>query len=130
MRKYLLIIILFISASDLNAQQIDSIAFHLYTDSLKKGTHNYINVDGLLSNGRWLPLTNKLVEFKSTGGQFSGNDLIIPADFSASHVTITVVLKNNPKKSIETTIWIKQLPDPELPVPSGTDNRGKRRNSG
>ena len=41
------------------AQKVDSIYFNLYTDSLKKQVHNYINVDGKFSNGSWLPLTEK-----------------------------------------------------------------------
>ena len=47
-----------------NAQKVDSIFFHLYTDSLKKGTHNYINVDGKLSNSRWHPFTEKEIKFQ------------------------------------------------------------------
>ena len=39
------------------AQKVDSIYFNLYTDSLKKGQHNYINIDGKMSNGRWLTMT-------------------------------------------------------------------------
>ena len=50
------LVILFFS-SPVFSQKIDSISFHLYTDSLKKGQHNYINVDGKLSNGQWQPLT-------------------------------------------------------------------------
>ena len=56
-----------------HAQKVDSIFFHLYTDSLKKGTYNYINVDGKLDNGRWLPLTAKEIDFTATAGNFEGN---------------------------------------------------------
>lgn len=112
----------------LKAQQVDSIAFHLYTDSLKKGTHNYINVDGLQSNGRWLPLTDKQIDFSSTGGHFSGNDLILPPDFAAEKVIITATLKTNRQVRVSTAVWIKQLPDPELPAnPSDNNTRNKKR---
>lgn len=100
----------------LNAQKVDSIYFHLYTDSLKKGTHNYINVDGKLSNGQWQPMTSKDVLFSSSDCKFSGNELIVPANFSAEKVTVKAVLKDNPGVSIERTIWIKRNPDPELPT--------------
>ena len=54
MKQFFLFIILFSSAFLSNAQKIDSIYFHLYTDSLKKGTHNYINIDGKTSDGKWM----------------------------------------------------------------------------
>jgi hypothetical protein len=74
--RQLLVMLLLISGSmAAHAQQVDSIYFHLYTDSLKKGVHNYINVDGKLSNGHWLPLTNKEIEFSSSTGKFEGNSL-------------------------------------------------------
>jgi hypothetical protein len=100
----------------LGAQQIDSIYFNLYTDSLKKGTHNYINVDGKLSNGKWMPLTDREVRFSASACKFSGNELIIPADFGADKITIKAVLKSNPNLWLEKTIWIKKKPDPELPT--------------
>ena len=99
-----------------SAQKVDSIYFHLYTDSLKKGQHNYINVDGKLSNGRWQPLTSKEIQFSCPNATFSGNELIIPDDFSAEKVTVKAVLKSNPSIFIEKTIWIKKIPDGPLPT--------------
>ena len=96
------------------AQKVDSIFFHLYTDSLKKGTYNYINVDGKLSNGAWKPLTAKEIQFSSSSCIFSGNELIIPADFREEKITVRAVLKSNPSISIEKTVWIKKKPDPEI----------------
>ena len=95
------------------AQKVVGIYFHLYTDSLKKGTHNYINVDGKLSNGRWLPLTAKEIQFSSTAGTFEGNDLIVPFDFAEEKITVKAVLKSNTNIWKEVTIWIKKKPDPE-----------------
>ena len=96
------------------AQKVDSIFFHLYTDSLKKGTYNYINVDGKLSNGAWKPLTAKEIQFSSSSCIFSGNELVIPANFREEKITVKAVLKSNPSISIEKTIWIKRKPDPEI----------------
>jgi hypothetical protein len=96
-----------------NAQKVDSIYFHLYTDSLKKGTHNYINVDGKLSNGRWLPLTAKEIAFTSSYGTFDGNELILPAVCTEEKVTIKAALKNSQIWK-EITIWIKKKPDPDI----------------
>ena len=98
-------------------QQVDSVAFHLYTDSLKKGQHNYINVDGKLSDGHWLPLTAKEIQFSASAGRFEGNDLILPADIEEDAVKIKAILKSNPLLQKEITVWIKKLPDPvHLPV--------------
>ena len=108
---FAILILLFISISCLS-QKIDSISFHLYTDSLKKGQHNYINVDGKLSNGHWLPLTAKEIQFSSSSGKFEGNDLILPANIEEDKVKIKAILKSNPQLQKEITIWIKKLPDP------------------
>lgn len=89
------------------AQKVDSIFFHLYTDSLKKGTYNYINVDGKLSDGRWLPLTAKEVIFSSTGGTFDGNSLFIDSSYKRPFVVIKAALKDNPSMYREVTIYIK-----------------------
>ena len=50
----MLLVICFVAYG--KAQQIESIEFHLYTDSLKKGVYNYINIDGKMSDGSWRPL--------------------------------------------------------------------------
>jgi hypothetical protein len=113
MKKYLLVILVLASASSLHAQKVDSIYFHLYTDSLKKGQHNYINVDGKLSNGRWMPLTSKEIILSCPEAGFEGNELIIPFDFKQEKVTVKAVLRSNPQMVIERTIWIKKKPDDE-----------------
>ena len=107
----IIIIILFFSTS-VFSQKIDSISFHLYTDSLKKGRHNYINIDGKLSNGHWLPLTAKEIQFFSSLGEFEGNDLVLPIKFEEEKIQVKAILKNNPSIWKEITIWVKKLPDP------------------
>lgn len=96
------------------SQKIDSIFFHLYTDSLKKGTHNYINVDGKTSEGKWKPLSGKDIVFTTTYGKFEGNELILPDEVSVEKLTIKAVLRSDPNLSREITIWIKQKPDDEI----------------
>lgn len=110
------------------SQNIDSIYFHLYTDSLKKGQHNYINVDGKLSNGRWQPLSDKEILFSASDGKFSGNELIIPDFFKPEKVTVKAVLKSNPAIWKEVTIWVKKLSDPVLPTRDEIiDNPGRKK---
>jgi hypothetical protein len=117
------------SSMVIRAQKVDSIYFHLYTDSLKKGVHNYINVDGKLSNGRWMPLTAKEISFSSSHGIFEGNDLIIPADFKEEKVTVRAVLKSNPAIQKEIIIWIKIKPDPEKLPTKEEVMKGKSKSS-
>jgi hypothetical protein len=116
MKKLLLLIFIAAYCSPLFAQKVDSLYFHLYTDSLKKGQHNYINVDAKLSNGNWKPMTAKDINFTCSTATFSGNELIIPEDFKGEKVTVKAVLKSNPAIIIERTIWIKTKPDGDLPT--------------
>lgn len=113
-----------------NAQKIDSIYFHLYTDSLKKGTHNYINVDGKTSDGKWRPLTAKDITFTSSYGTFEGNELVLPDPCTVEKLTIKAVLKSNPVMWKEITVWVKKKPDDEM-LPSKDDvlsgKRGKQK---
>ena len=114
MKRFFLFLILLSVAFFSNAQKIDSIYFHLYTDSLKKGTHNYINVDGKLSDGKWKPLSAKEISFSTSYGTFEGNELILPAEPTVEKLTIKAVLNSDPKLWKEVTIWIKKKPDDEM----------------
>jgi len=113
MKSFILIVFLLVTALCTKAQQVDSIYFHLYTDSLKKGTYNYINVDGRLTNGRWLPLTAKEINFTASAGIFDGNSLFIDKAAAVEKLTVKAVLKSNPALAIDTTIYIKKMADDE-----------------
>jgi hypothetical protein len=112
------------------AAKVDSIFFHLYTDSLKKGTHNYINVDGKFSDGRWQPMTSKDIIFSSSTCRFSGNELVVPHDFADEKITVKAQLKNDPSVVIERTIWIKKTPDPDHLPTQEEVIRNMKRNKG
>jgi len=94
------------------AQKIDSIYVHLYTDSLKKGTYNYINIDGKLANGRYLPLDSTQIIFSSSGGKFFGNSLWVDPQFSKEKINIKATLRTNPSIYKQFDIYIKKNPDP------------------
>ncbi|MEO6540773.1 MAG: hypothetical protein ABIN74_07285, partial [Ferruginibacter sp.] len=113
MKKYLLLLFVLCSFFT-KAQKVESIYANLYTDSLKKGTFNYINIDGKLSNGKYIPLDSNDLIFWSSVGKFSGNNLWIDRDITATRVDIKVSLRNNPAMVKEFTIYVKQRPDPEL----------------
>lgn len=138
--KKILLAILLISAAAAKAQKIDSIYINLYTDSLKKGTYNYINVDGLLSNGRYLPLDSTHIKFTASAGKFIGNSLLIDKDFTQEKITIKAVLKNNTAIAKEFVVYIKKKPDDEnlktanellneLPTPKSKPKKGSRKSA-
>jgi hypothetical protein len=112
LRETLLVLFIFISGSA-KAQKIEKIFVNLYTDSLKKGTYNYINVDGQLSNGKYLPLDSSQLIFWASEGKFSGNNLWIDKDCKFEKVFIKVVLKDNRQESKEFTMYVKKKPDDE-----------------
>jgi len=87
---------------------------NLYTDSLKKGTYNYINIDGQLSNGNYIPLDSTHLIFRASAGKFNGNSLWIDRDFTGDKVDFTVTLRSNPSLFKTFSIYIKKQPDPEL----------------
>jgi hypothetical protein len=95
------------------AQKIENIFINLYTDSLKKGTYNYINVDGQLANGKYMPLDSSHIIFWATEGKFHGNSLWIDKDFKPDRVLIKVVLKENHQLNKEFTMYVKKKPDDE-----------------
>jgi hypothetical protein len=90
------------------SQKVDSIYFHLYTDSLKKGFYNYINIDGKLSDGSWTPLDSTQVLLISDGGFFKGNDLFIDSSYKEETVRVKAVLKSNPSIHKEVIIHIRK----------------------
>jgi hypothetical protein len=129
-RNFLILFTLIIPLAAFS-QKIDSIYFHLYTDSLKKGQHNYINVDGKLTDGHWLPLTDKEILFSSSAGEFEHNDLILPIDLKDEVVKVKAILKSSPSIRKEISIWVKKKPDPDLLPPTGEilkKSKSKRKN--
>ena len=126
MKIYLLLLFV-LSSFFAKAQKIESIYVNLYTDSLKKGTLNYINIDGKLSNGKYLPLDSSHLIFWASAGKFSGNSLWIERDFKAEKVDIKVSLRNNPAIVKEFSIYIKQKPDPELKTMDEIMNKSKNK---
>ena len=112
LKQFLLLAFISISSAT-NAQKVDSIYVHLYTDSLKKGTYNYINIDGLLSNGRYIPLDSTQLLFKSSYGKFYGNSLFIDRDCPVEKVKIEVTFRKNESLHKEFVIYIKKKEDNE-----------------
>ncbi|HRO44226.1 hypothetical protein [Agriterribacter sp.] len=111
MKKILLIPLLVAFCSTGFAQKVDSIYFNLYTDSLKKGTYNYINIIGKLSNGSFRPMDSTQLIFTSSYGKFYGNSLWLPFEPAVEKVEITVKSRQNPSQILYRTIYIKKADD-------------------
>lgn len=114
-QAYFLILFTF-SLGLLRAQKIDSLFFNLYTDSLKKGSWNYINVDAKLSNGTYMPLTSEQLNFKVSNGKLQGNSVWIDWNFKDDSVVVEVSLKKDASVRRTITIWIKKK-DEQLNAP-------------
>jgi hypothetical protein len=107
MKAVSFIMLLFTSLAA-RSQKIETIYFNLYTDSLKKGIHNYINVDGKMDNGTFLPLMSDDIIFTSTAGKWQGNSIIIDSAIKIDSVVVTAVLKARPEVKKSVTIYIKK----------------------
>lgn len=111
MKKCVFLFLFFAVAKLASAQKIDSIYFHLYTDSLKKGFFNYINVDGKTADGNWIPLSSKEILFtteRDSALRFENNDLFVDSAYTKETVRVKAVLKENPKIWKEVVIYIRK----------------------
>ena len=132
--KTFLLVFLLLATTVTKAQKVEAIFVNLYTDSLKKGTYNYINIDGQLTNGKYLPLDSTKILFTCAQAKFSGNSIIIPANFADEKVTIKATLKTDAKIFKEFEVYVKKMEDPPLRTvaeivpspPSGKRKRGRK----
>lgn len=118
--KLIYILLLLICTNESKAQKIDSIFVNLYTDSLKVGTYNYINIVGVTDKGNYVPLDTSHLKFKSSEGQFFGNNLLLDNKSKAEKVKFTVCLKENPKMKCNFDIYVKKHED-SSPLPLESD---------
>ena len=108
MRRILTLFILLLVVTAGQAQKLEGIYFNLYTDSLKKGFYNYINVDGKYANGDWQPLDSSQLIFTANTGHFKGNDLFIDSSYTADSVVVKAVLRSNPAIWKQVVIYIRK----------------------
>ena len=108
MRQFFLLFLLAGGFQTVQAQKLEGIYFNLYTDSLKKGFYNYINVDGKYSDGSWQPLDSNQIQFSANTGRFKGNDLFIDSSYIADSVIVKAVLKTDPKVWKQVVIYIRK----------------------
>lgn len=112
--RFFIIVILSLLLTATHAQKLEKLYVNLYTDSLKRGTLNYINIDGLFSNGKFLPLDTVHLKYETSVGAFEGNKLWLPDSITVKDVHIRVHAKQNPQLEARFVVGIKQVPDPPL----------------
>ena len=108
MRKLFFFFLLAAAFQTVQAQKLEGIYFNLYTDSLKKGFYNYINVDGKFTDGSWQPLDSTHLQFSANTGHFKGNDLFIDSSYKADSVVVKAVLKKDPTVWKQVVIYIRK----------------------
>ncbi len=125
--KYPALLLLTVFAFSARAQKIESFYINLYTDSLKKGTYNYINVEGITADGSVVPLDTAHIKFSSSAGTFFGNSLWIEPTCTSDSITVTATLKEKAPACKTIVIFIKRDEDNEV-LPSEADiiNRNRK----
>ncbi len=108
MKKVILLLTLIIIHRGSSAQKIEAIYFNLYTDSLKKGFYNYINIDGKTKDDTWLPLDSTHIIFTANTGHFKGNDIFIDSSYKGDSIKVKATLRSNPAIWKEVTIYIRK----------------------
>lgn len=96
---------------------LESIHFNHYTDSLKRGVHFYLNVEGSFSSGKIFPLDTSAIRFETTGGRLLGQDLLL-SDSTINAITVTAIYKNDSAIQTVTSIPVKQLANDDRSVKS------------
>lgn len=96
--------------AELTLPTLDSIRFHHYADSLKRGFRYYLNVEGIYSSGKIFPLDTSTVSFEVSEGKLYGQDLLINNNETAiQSVNATAIYKNDERLKALTTIPVKKL---------------------
>jgi len=90
---------------------ITGIRFNHYADSLKRGIHFYLNVEGRFSTGKVYPLDTSAVQLQSSAGQLLGQDLLLKNGDTTRFITVKAVYKNDPSLTAESIVPVKQKPD-------------------
>jgi len=97
--------------ADLELPQLTGMRFNHYADSLKRNIHFYLNVEGMFSTGKILPLDTNEVHFQISAGKLIGQDLLLPAGDTTKIIRVEAWYKLNPAMYLLSDIPVKQMPD-------------------
>lgn len=92
---------------------LKDIRFNLYTDSIKPVLNFYVNVEGIFSSGRILPLTENEVVITCSEGIMNGLEWTAPKNTPLPEkIRFTAVYKDRPRIQKTIDVYIKKLKDP------------------
>jgi hypothetical protein len=83
----------------------------VYTDSIKPVLNFYVNIEGVFTNGRILPLDTSMVTISSDVGSMVGMEWVVPKTLNFDKVTFTATAKYNPQLQQTETIYLKKFKD-------------------
>lgn len=93
---------------------LTGIRFRHYTDSLKRGIHFYLNVEGIYNTGKIYPLDTTRVRLYANEGKLIGQDLLIPQqDSITKEIAVRAVYRGNAEINAASVIPVKQGKDDE-----------------
>lgn len=93
---------------------LTAIRFRHYTDSLKRGIHFYLNVEGIYNTGKIYPLDTTRIRLYANEGQLIGQDLLIPRkDSITKQIAVRAVYRGNREINAASVVPVKQAADDE-----------------
>lgn len=109
--------------TDLQLPYLTGIRFRHYADSLKRGIHFYLNVEGMYNSGKIYPLDTTRIRLTADQGKIIGQDLLIPlTDTIARSIHVTAMYRGDHTMRAESDIPVKILPDDESLIIQNPDD--------
>jgi hypothetical protein len=90
---------------------ITGIRFNHYADSLKRGIHFYLNVEGRFNTGKVYPLDTSSIRLETSAGQLLGQDLLLNNGDTTRFINVKASYKSNPSLVARSVIPVKQKAD-------------------
>jgi hypothetical protein len=110
---------------------LTNIQFAHYTDSIKRGIHFYLNIEGAFSSGKVFPLDTTRIRFSSSAGTLIGQNVLLDLeDTLIKQIQVTAQYKGDRALRAESFIPVKQAPDDPKLILDNADHlfeRNKRK---
>ncbi|HRO43520.1 MAG TPA: hypothetical protein PL009_11850 [Flavipsychrobacter sp.] len=96
----------------LKVPMLTALRFNFYTDSIKPILNYYLNVEGVFSSGKILPLSATHVTVTSDVGAVQEMEWIAPKQRNFEKVKFTAVSKSHPSIKTDAIVYLKKEVDP------------------
>jgi len=91
---------------------LTDLRFNLYADSIKPILNFYVNVEGIFSSGKVLPLTENQVTITANEGRMKGMEWVVPKERTFNRVIFTASSTADPSITKSVTVYLKKYKDP------------------